>query len=142
MILIAISVRETRGRMASLILTTPAFSFSITTFPPSCRRQMMLHRVVEAGLARQVDPDGLRRPVVEITPVGVAVMKAQQPPPGVLANLIPQARKSRRGTTVQVEEAKMQGVRRVTYKQKHYKYQNRRLWALVFREVDKPLKLG
>ncbi|HEX8342389.1 MAG TPA: ATP-dependent DNA helicase RecQ, partial [Tepidisphaeraceae bacterium] len=32
----------------------------------------MIHRVIESGLARQRDPDGMRRPIVEITPQGVA----------------------------------------------------------------------
>ncbi len=50
----------------------------------------MLHRVMEAGLARQKDPDGVKsRPVVEITAAGVAVMKGEQPPPGSLADLLP-----------------------------------------------------
>jgi ATP-dependent DNA helicase RecQ len=53
----------------------------------------MLHRLMEAGLARQKDPDGVKfRPVVEITPVGVEVMKGAQLPPGNLADLIPQRR--------------------------------------------------
>lgn len=47
-------------------------------------------------------------------------------------------------TTLSVEDAKMHGVRRVTYKQKHYK--NVQTWLgdkrMVFREVDKPLRLG
>ncbi|MGN6625371.1 MAG: RecQ family ATP-dependent DNA helicase [Tepidisphaeraceae bacterium] len=49
----------------------------------------MLHRVVEAGLARLRDPEGLRRPMIELTPAGAAVMKAQTPVPGVLGNLVP-----------------------------------------------------
>ncbi|HEX4793811.1 MAG TPA: ATP-dependent DNA helicase RecQ [Humisphaera sp.] len=50
----------------------------------------MLHRVMEAGLARQRDPDGVKfRPVIELTPSGVAVMKAQQLPPASLADLLP-----------------------------------------------------
>jgi ATP-dependent DNA helicase RecQ len=50
----------------------------------------MLHRLMEAGLARQRDPDGVRfRPVVELTAVGVAVMKGQQLPPASLADLLP-----------------------------------------------------
>ena len=49
----------------------------------------MLHRLMEAGLATQRDPDGVRfRPIVELTAPGIAVMKAQQPPPAVLAELI------------------------------------------------------
>jgi ATP-dependent DNA helicase RecQ len=50
----------------------------------------MLHRLMEAGLARQRDPDGVKfRPVVELTAAGVAVMKGEQPPPGNLADLLP-----------------------------------------------------
>jgi ATP-dependent DNA helicase RecQ len=49
----------------------------------------MLHRIMEAGLARQRDPAGVRyRPVMELTDLGVAVMKGLRPPPGVLAELI------------------------------------------------------
>jgi ATP-dependent DNA helicase RecQ len=49
----------------------------------------MLHRLMEAGLARQRDPDGVKfRPVVELTPAGIAVMKAQQPPPATLVDLV------------------------------------------------------
>lgn len=50
----------------------------------------MLHRLMEAGLARQKDPDGVKfRPVVELTMAGVAVMKGEQLPPQSLADLIP-----------------------------------------------------
>jgi ATP-dependent DNA helicase RecQ len=50
----------------------------------------MLHRLMEAGLARQKDPDGVKfRPVIELTPVGIAVMKAEVPPPATLADLLP-----------------------------------------------------
>jgi ATP-dependent DNA helicase RecQ len=50
----------------------------------------MLRRLMEAGLARQRDPEGVHfRPVVELTPAGVAVMKAQQPPPAMLMDLLP-----------------------------------------------------
>jgi ATP-dependent DNA helicase RecQ len=53
----------------------------------------MLHRLMEAGLARQRDPDGVQfRPVVELTAAGAAVMKGQQRPPATLADLIPQRR--------------------------------------------------
>ncbi len=48
----------------------------------------MLHRLMESGLARQRDPDGVKfRPVMELTPAGVAVMRGQQPPPAALADL-------------------------------------------------------
>jgi len=50
----------------------------------------MLHRLMEAGLARQRDPDGVKfRPVVELTASGIAVMKGEQLPPVSLADLIP-----------------------------------------------------
>jgi ATP-dependent DNA helicase RecQ len=50
----------------------------------------MLHRLMEAGLARQRDPDGTKfRPIIELTSAGVAVMKADQPPPASLADLFP-----------------------------------------------------
>ena len=50
----------------------------------------MLHRVLETGLARQRDPDGVKfRPVVELTPPGISVMRGEQPPPAVLADLLP-----------------------------------------------------
>ncbi|MEM8874049.1 MAG: ATP-dependent DNA helicase RecQ [Planctomycetota bacterium] len=53
----------------------------------------MLHRVMESGLARQVDPENARRPVVELSNAGLAVMKGQTPPPVSLADLIPRQRK-------------------------------------------------
>jgi len=50
----------------------------------------MLHRLMESGLARQRDPDGVRfRPVVELTAAGVAVMKGEQLPPASLVDLAP-----------------------------------------------------
>jgi ATP-dependent DNA helicase RecQ len=50
----------------------------------------MLHRLMEAGLARQRDPDGVKfRPVIELTAAGVAVMKGEQLPPASLVDLIP-----------------------------------------------------
>ena len=53
----------------------------------------MLHRIMEAGLARQRDPDGIKfRPVMELTAAGVAVMKAEVPPPMSLADLVPSRR--------------------------------------------------
>ncbi len=55
----------------------------------------MLHRVMEAGLARQRDPEGVKfRPVMEMSPLGIAVMKGEQLPPASLADLLP-----RRGTS-------------------------------------------
>ena len=54
----------------------------------------MLHRLIEAGLARQRDPDRNFRPVVELTPAGVAVMKGEQPPPAPLIDLLPRSSQS------------------------------------------------
>ena len=50
----------------------------------------MLHRLMEAGLARQRDPDGVKfRPVIELTAAGVEVMKGTQLPPASLIDLLP-----------------------------------------------------
>jgi ATP-dependent DNA helicase RecQ len=55
----------------------------------------MLHRLMEAGLARQKDPEGVKfRPVVELTAAGVGVMKGEQLPPASLADLIPKRQAS------------------------------------------------
>jgi ATP-dependent DNA helicase RecQ len=52
----------------------------------------MLHRLMEAGLARQRDPEGTKfRPIVELTAAGIAVMKGEQAPPTVLSDLAPRA---------------------------------------------------
>lgn len=49
----------------------------------------MLHRLMDAGLARQRDPEGQRfMPVVELTAAGVEVMKGTQKPPAMLADLL------------------------------------------------------
>jgi ATP-dependent DNA helicase RecQ len=53
----------------------------------------MLHRLMESGLARQRDPDGVKfRPVVELTASGVEVMRGAQRPPATLADLMPRGR--------------------------------------------------
>lgn len=53
----------------------------------------MLHRLMEAGLARQKDPEGVKfRPVVELTASGVAVMKGERLPPANLVDLAPSRR--------------------------------------------------
>jgi ATP-dependent DNA helicase RecQ len=50
----------------------------------------MLHRMMEAGLARQKNADPVQfRPVLELTSAGVAVMKGQSPPPTGLIDLLP-----------------------------------------------------
>ncbi len=65
--------------------------------------QRMIHRVIEAGLIRQRDPDNERRPIVELTDIGIEVMKAAMKPPGILANLIQQRRATRKPRTRVVE---------------------------------------
>ncbi len=66
--------------------------FGLLKHYPIKRLVAMLHRLVESGLARQKDPDGLKfRPVMELTAAGVAVMKGEQPPPFMLADLLPHA---------------------------------------------------
>jgi ATP-dependent DNA helicase RecQ len=50
----------------------------------------MLHRLLEAGLAKQRDPDGVKfRPIVTLSPLGVEVMKGTRPPPASLEDLLP-----------------------------------------------------
>jgi ATP-dependent DNA helicase RecQ len=64
--------------------------FGILKVHPQKRIMAMLHRLVESGLTRQRDPDGLKfRPIVELTPVGIEVMKGEIPPPAPLADLLP-----------------------------------------------------
>jgi ATP-dependent DNA helicase RecQ len=59
----------------------------------------MLHRLMESGLARQRDLDGVKfRPVVELTAAGVAVMKGEVPPPATLADITPTRRDFNRST--------------------------------------------
>jgi ATP-dependent DNA helicase RecQ len=70
----------------------------------------MLHRVLESGLARQRDPDGVKfRPVVELTAPGVAVMRGQQQPPAALADLLPthteRAPATRRTESLQIDDS-------------------------------------
>jgi ATP-dependent DNA helicase RecQ len=64
--------------------------FGLLRHYPAKRLIAMLHRLMEAGLARQKDPDGIKfRPVMELTAAGLAVMKGEQPPHPPLADLIP-----------------------------------------------------
>jgi len=66
----------------------------------------MLHRLMEAGLARQRDPGGVKfMPVVELTPAGINVMTGKQPVPGNLADLggRPARESKRQAVTVSVE---------------------------------------
>jgi ATP-dependent DNA helicase RecQ len=63
---------------------------------PIKRLVAMLHRLMEAGLARQRDPEGVKfRPVMELTAAGISVMKGESSPPASLVDLIPRARESR-----------------------------------------------
>jgi len=58
----------------------------------------MLHRLMESGLARQRDPEGVKfRPVVELTAAGADVMRGAQPPPATLADLMPRGARSTAG---------------------------------------------
>lgn len=79
---------------------------------PHKRVVAMLHRLMDAGLARQKDvnaaSDGgfsaagssiARRPVVVLTAAGLAVMKGDRPPPGVLADLAKPKTKAPRSRT-------------------------------------------
>jgi ATP-dependent DNA helicase RecQ len=61
--------------------------FGLLRLHPARKIVAMLHRLMEAGLARQRDPDHNFRPVVELTAAGIAVMKAEQPPPATLIDL-------------------------------------------------------
>jgi ATP-dependent DNA helicase RecQ len=49
----------------------------------------MIHRLLESGLAQQRDPERKFMPIVDLTAVGVAVMKGEQPPPAPLIDLVP-----------------------------------------------------
>jgi ATP-dependent DNA helicase RecQ len=65
-------------------------TFGLLRVHPTKRIIAMLHRLLEAGLARQRDPDGVRfRPVIELTAPGIAVMKGERPAPAALADLLP-----------------------------------------------------
>src|SRR5207302_1306199 len=66
----------------------------------------MLHRMMEAGLARQRDPDGAKfMPVIELTPAGISVMTAKQVVPANLADLggRPARESKRQQVTVSIE---------------------------------------
>ena len=65
-------------------------TFGLLKMYPVKRIIAMLHRLLESGLARQRDPDGVKfRPVIDLTSAGIAVMKAEQLPPAGLADLLP-----------------------------------------------------
>jgi ATP-dependent DNA helicase RecQ len=85
-------------------------TFGLLRSHSSKRIIAMLHRVLESGLARQRDPDGVKfRPVVELTAPGIAVMRGQQPPPAALADLLPthieRAPATRRIQSIQIDES-------------------------------------
>ncbi|HEX4054458.1 MAG TPA: ATP-dependent DNA helicase RecQ [Tepidisphaeraceae bacterium] len=85
-------------------------TFGLLRSHSSKRIIAMMHRVLEAGLARQRDPDGVKfRPVVELTAPGVAVMRGQEPPPAALADLLPSRREQFRAAgpreSVQADDA-------------------------------------
>jgi len=66
-------------------------TFGLLRVHPTKRIIAMLHRLLEAGLARQRDPEGVRfRPVIELTAPGIAVMKGERPVPASLSDLLPQ----------------------------------------------------
>jgi ATP-dependent DNA helicase RecQ len=72
-------------------------TFGILRAHPKNRVMRMLHRVLESGLARQIDPERRRIPVVELTPKGTEVMKNQRRAPALLADVT--ARPNRHVTT-------------------------------------------
>jgi ATP-dependent DNA helicase RecQ len=59
----------------------------------------MLHRLLEARLARQKDPEGTRfMPVIELTPAGISVMKGETLPPASLIDIVPKRTPRELGT--------------------------------------------
>jgi superfamily II DNA helicase RecQ len=59
----------------------------------------MLHRLLEARLARQKDPEGQRfMPVIELTPAGISVMKGETLPPASLIDIVPKRTSREMGT--------------------------------------------
>ncbi|HEV2292755.1 MAG TPA: ATP-dependent DNA helicase RecQ [Tepidisphaeraceae bacterium] len=59
----------------------------------------MIHRLLEAGLARQRDPEGTKfMPVVDLTAAGIAVMKGEQNPPATLIDIVPRRSSRELGT--------------------------------------------
>jgi len=65
-------------------------TFGLLRDHPTKRIIAMLHRLLEAGLARQRDPDGVRfRPVIELSVSGISVMKGERPAPASLSDLLP-----------------------------------------------------
>lgn len=67
---------------------------------PIKRIVAMIHRLLEAGLAQQRDPERKFMPIVELTAAGIAVMKGEQPPPAPLIDLLPRRGSRADGTTL------------------------------------------
>jgi len=63
-------------------------SFGLLKAHPKKHVRTWLDRLAESGLIKQVDPTRSFKPVVELTPAGVAVMKAERKPPGSLVDLL------------------------------------------------------
>ena len=71
----------------------------------------MLHKLLEAGLARQRSPEGTKfMAVIELTAAGVAVMKGQQPPPVTLLDILPRASPRQPGTNPRAQGANLRAV--------------------------------
>jgi ATP-dependent DNA helicase RecQ len=79
-----------------------------------------IEAVIESGLARQIDPDRNFKPVVELSPQGIAVMKGEKPPPRVLARQIAtgtdepaaastKSSRSKRGSAAQADVVQLTG---------------------------------
>lgn len=69
--------------------------FGLLKHYPTKKIIAMLHRLLEAGLARQKSIEGGFGTTIEMTANGIAVMKAQQTPPHMLADLVPTAKAPR-----------------------------------------------
>lgn len=68
----------------------------------------VLHRLIESGLVRQVDPERANRPVLTLTRVGAEVMKGQTPPPLPLADLIPKTPRNDRPRLTQLKSPRVE----------------------------------
>lgn len=85
--------------------------FGLMKTTPLKRIMVMLHRMLESGLARQrnVGERGKPRYVIELTLAGVGVMKQTQPPPPTLADLL-ETPKSTKTKSTRVADADTQAV--------------------------------
>jgi ATP-dependent DNA helicase RecQ len=73
--------------------------FGLLRAHTSKRLVAMLHRLLEAGLARQRDPEGTKfMPVIELSAYGIAVMKGEQLPPAMLIDILPNRTPREAGT--------------------------------------------